>query len=352
MLHHSNFLNACARKPIDTVPVWYMRQAGRYQPEYRKIRERYSLLDICRQPELCYEVTRLPVDQLGVDAAILFSDIMVPIGPLGVAFDIKEHVGPVIESPIRSASDVDRLHLYDPNADLPYVMETIRLLSADLAVPLIGFAGGPFTLASYMVEGGPTRNYVHTKQLMWSEPEVWQTLMDKLADMCIAYLTAQVQAGSSAVQLFDSWVGSLATEDFERHVLPAVQRVFAALQPLGVPLIYSGVTTGELLPLIAKSGATVVSIDWRVPVAAARSRLGESIAIQGNLDPVLLFAPWPELERRARAVIDAGIREPGFVFNLGHGVVHHQPTVDPAVLQRLTTFVHEYSADRLRRDKE
>jgi uroporphyrinogen decarboxylase len=324
-----------------------MRQAGRYQPEYRKVREKYSLLEIVRHPEICFQVTKLPVDQLNVDAAILFSDIMVPVGPLGVKFDIKEHVGPVIESPVRSAADVDRLHLYDPNIELPYVMETIRMLANDLPVPLIGFTGGPFTLASYMIEGGPSRNYVRTKQLMWSEPAVWHTLMDKLAEMNIAYLTAQIQAGASAVQLFDSWVGHLAPEDFERYVLPAVQKMFTALRPLGVPLIYSGVITGELLPLIAQSGATVVSIDWRVPIPEARKRLGSHIAIQGNLDPVLLFAPWQELERRARAVVDAGIAGPGFIFNLGHGVVHNNPTIETATLARLTEFVHEYSRERL-----
>ncbi|WDL96202.1 uroporphyrinogen decarboxylase [Alicyclobacillus sp. ALC3] len=345
MLENTRFLDACWRRPVDRLPVWYMRQAGRYQPEYRKIRERYSLLDIVRHPEVCKEVTMLPVEQLNVDAAILFSDIMVPVGPLGVQFDIKEAVGPVIESPIRSQSDVDRLHLYDPVAELPYVFDTIQMLHRDLKVPLIGFTGGPFTLASYLVEGGPSRNYVRTKQLMWSEPDVWQSLMDKLADMTISYLTAQIDAGARAVQLFDSWVGSLAPEDFETFVLPVIQRVFAALEPHGVPLIYSGVVTGELLPLIAKTGATVVSIDWRVPIESARARLGSNIAIQGNLDPAMLFAPWSAILPRARAIVDAGLAAPGFIFNLGHGVVHNNPPIETAILRQLTDFVHAYSSE-------
>lgn len=348
MLDNMRFLDACWRRPVDRLPVWYMRQAGRYQPEYRKIREQYTLLDIVRHPEICREVTMLPVEQLDVDAAILFSDIMVPVGPLGVQFDIKEAVGPVIESPIRYASDIERLHLYDPAAQLPHVFETIRMLHRDLTVPLIGFSGGPFTLASYLVEGGPSRNYVRTKQLMWSEPVVWRSLMDKLGDMTIAYLTLQIEAGASAVQLFDSWVGSLAPEDFAASVLPVIQRVFQALRPLGVPLIYSGVVTGELLPLIGQTGATVVSIDWRVPIDSARTRLGPDIAIQGNLDPVLLFAPWPAIEARARAVIDSGVAAPGFVFNLGHGVVHNNPPIETATLRRLTDFVHSYSEERIR----
>jgi len=341
------FIRACMRSPITHVPVWYMRQAGRYQPEYREIRKKYSLLDICRHPEVCYEVTKLPVDYLGVDAAILFSDIMVPIGPMGMAFDIKEGIGPVIESPIRTPADIDRLHVFDPAAELPHVLDTIRLLKRDLTVPLIGFTGAPFTLASYMVEGGPSRSYIKTKQFMWSEPAQWQRLMDKLADMIVVYLTAQVQSGAAAVQVFDSWVGSLAPRDYKTYVWPAMKRIFNALKPLGVPLIYSGVGTGELLTLMGETGANVVSVDWRVPLSSARERLPEAVALQGNLDPIMLFGPWSELEARTREIIDEGLAAGGFIFNLGQGVVHHNPPIEPETLRRLTAFVHEYSRDRL-----
>ncbi|MCL6597526.1 MAG: uroporphyrinogen decarboxylase [Alicyclobacillus macrosporangiidus] len=341
------FLLACQRQPVPYVPVWYMRQAGRYQPEYRQLRERYSLLDICRIPELCMEVTRLPVTQLGVDAAILFSDIMVPLGPMGVDFDIVEHVGPVTHNPVQSAADVARLRVYDPAAELPYVAESVRLICDSVDVPLIGFAGAPFTLASYIVEGRPSRDYLKTKRLMWSEPAVWQSLMDKLADVVIRYLRMQIDAGAAAVQLFDSWVGSLAPEDFQAHVLPAMRRIFGAIADTGVPAIYFGVGTGELLPLFAEAGASVVGVDWRVSIREARRRTGGGVAIQGNLDPALLLAPWPEIERRARSVIDQGLEADGFIFNLGHGVVYHQPPVAVDTLRRLTEFVHEYSALRI-----
>lgn len=343
-MQNDMFLRACAQRDLHYIPVWYMRQAGRYQPEYREIRKKYSLLEICRHPEVCYEVTKLPVDQLGVDAAILFSDIMVPIGPMGLAFDIREGVGPVIESPIRSLQDVDRLQAFQPEEALPHVLETIRLLKRDLSVPLIGFTGAPFTLASYMVEGGPSRSYVKTKQLMWREPQVWMRLMDKLSDMIVMYLTAQVQAGAAAVQVFDSWVGSLAPRDYQKYVWPTMKRIFAGLEKTGVPLIYSGVGTGELLSLMAETGAHVVSIDWRVPLDKARERMPRSVALQGNLDPIMLFGPWSALEERTREIIDEGIADGGFIFNLGQGIVHHNPPIDPDVLRRLTAFVHEYSA--------
>lgn len=341
------FLHACRRQPVDAAPVWFMRQAGRYQPEYRRIRERYSLLEICNRPDVCAEVTRLPVEQLGVDAAILFSDIAVPFGPMGFDYDIKEGIGPVVNNPIRTAADVDAIVRFNPAEGLPYVLDTIGLLREQLAVPLIGFAGAPFTLASYLIEGKPSRDHVKTKEFMWGQPCAWQTLMDKLGDVVITYLTAQVKAGASAVQLFDTWVGCLSPEDFRRFVLPVVQRIFASLKPLGVPLIYFGKDTGELLGQIADSGATVLSIDWRVPLPEARMRTGDKFPLQGNLDPALLFAPWAELEMRTRNVIDAGLEANGYIFNLGWGILHQTPSVDPAILRKLTAFVHEYSAERL-----
>jgi uroporphyrinogen decarboxylase len=338
------FLRACRREPVERVPVWFMRQAGRYQPEYRRIRERHSLLEICRNPSLCCEVTRLPVEQLGVDAAILFSDIMIPVGAMGVEFDIREGVGPVIEHPVRTEADVQRMRLMEPDRDVPYVLEAVARLAAELPVPLIGFSGAPFTLASYLVEGRPTRDFLEVKRLMWSAPAIWAHLMERLTQMVIDYLTAQVRAGAHAVQLFDSWVGALTPMDFKHFVFPYMRQIFTALQPLGVPLIYFGVTTGELLPLMAQSGATVIGVDWRVPMSEARRRVGPSVAVQGNLDPALLLAPWPQIEAHARRIIDEGIEAPGFIFNLGHGVI---PAAHPDTLRRLTEWVHEYSAARL-----
>ncbi len=334
------FLRACRKEPVDTIPVWYMRQAGRYDADYRRIRERYSLVEICQEPEICYEVTKMPVDKLGVDAAILFSDIMIPIGAMGLSFEIREHVGPVIDNPIRTQTDVERLHLFQPSEKLPYVLDTIRMLEQNLAVPLIGFTGAPFTLASYMIEGGPSRDYIHTKQMMVGNTPVWNKLMDKLKDMIVTYAKAQVIAGVQALQLFDSWVGNLAPQDYEDYVLPTMKQIFLALADLHVPLIYFGVTTGELLTRFRETGATVVGVDWRVPIASARVRLGTSVAIQGNLDPAMLYAPWPELEKRVISILHEGAKTPGFIFNLGHGV---KPTTDVQTLRRLTEFVHEYS---------
>ncbi|WP_067923203.1 uroporphyrinogen decarboxylase [Alicyclobacillus shizuokensis] len=344
MSRSSRFLRACWREPVDAAPVWFMRQAGRYQPEYRQLRERYSLLQICQEPELCARVTRLPVEQLGVDAAILFSDISLPIGAMGRQFEIQEHIGPVLAQPLRDRHDVESLHRFEPEEALPYVFETIRELKRTLTVPLIGFAGAPFTLASYLIEGGPSRDYRLTKQMMWAQPDLWQDLMDTLADVTVRYLRAQIEAGADAVQVFDSWVGSLAPEDYRSFVLPTMRRIMEDLRPLAVPLIYFGVTTGELLPIWRETGATVIGVDWRVDMADAARRVGDGIALQGNLDPTLLFAPWEVIEARARSILDAGLSHPGFIFNLGHGV--HRLT-DGSKLQRLAAFVHEYSRQKL-----
>lgn len=294
------------------------------------------------------EVTKLPVTQLGVDAAILFSDIMVPIAPMGINFEIRENVGPVVESPIRTEADVERLRVFNPREDLPHVLKSISLIRENIDVPLIGFAGAPYTLASYIIEGKPSRDYVKTKQMMWGNPNLWFQLMDKLADVIVAYLQAQVEAGAQAVQIFDSWIGSLGPEDYRHYVLPAMKKIFNGLSTAGVPLIYFGVNTGELLATFTETGATVIGIDWRVPLHAARERIPSSFPIQGNLDPAMLFAPWPAIEQRTREILDAGMEHDGFIFNLGHGVIHHQPPVEVATLQRLTAFVHEYSADCLR----
>ncbi|AEJ44113.1 uroporphyrinogen decarboxylase [Alicyclobacillus acidocaldarius] len=336
---NNRFLRACRREPVDRVPVWFMRQAGRYDPEYRHIRETYTLLDICREPELCARVTRMPVDKLGVDAAILFSDIMVPVGAMGMSFSLQEHVGPVMERPLRTEEDIASLRVFEPEEELPFVLETIRHLANTLPVPLIGFAGGPFTLASYMVEGGPSRDYVHTKVLMLARPDLWGRLMSKLSQAMARYLRAQVQAGASAVQIFDSWVGSLSVHAFRAHVKPYIQAMLADLAQLGVPLIYFGVHTGELLADFAEAGATVVGVDWRTPLDRARQRVGTSVALQGNLDPVSLFAPPDVLRREVETVLWLGTESPGYIFNLGHGV---KPTTDLAQLQRVVEWVHTF----------
>ncbi|MBB6735052.1 uroporphyrinogen decarboxylase [Cohnella zeiphila] len=343
---NDRFLRACRREPVDRVPVWYMRQAGRYDPDYRKIKEKYSLLEICRQPELAVEVTMMPVRKLGVDAAILYSDIMNPVASIGIDFDIVKDVGPVIHNPLRNAADVDRLRPIDVEGDLPHILETIRLLRKELDVPLITFGGAPFTLASYLIEGRPSKSYIRTKELMYAEPDVWHRLMGKLADMAAAYLRAHAEAGAQAVQLFDSWVGSLAPHDFEQFVLPHVRSIFAQLKDVAIPKIYyPGVSSGELLPLTVDLEADVIGLDWRVPIAEGRRRTGGRFAVQGNLDPYVLTAPAAVIREEARRILDEGMREPGFIFNLGHGLF---PEASLDKLRELTEFIHSYSEKRLR----
>lgn len=338
---NTTFIDACLRKPVSRTPVWYMRQAGRYQAEYRKIRETAGILDICRTPELTYEVTMLPVRQLGIDAAILFSDIMIPVAAMGVDLRIDPGKGPVIGEPVRSAADVAKLHVAEPEQDLTFVQDAIKMLVADLDIPLIGFCGAPFTLSSYLVEGGASRNFAHTKALMYGEPETWHALMTKLTDTVIASLRAQVGAGASAVQVFDSWVGALSPQDYAEFVLPHSTRIFEGLADLNVPRIHFGVLTGELLPLMRDAGADVVGVDWRTPMDVAIGRLGDSVAVQGNLDPITLLAGWDAVERQARDILERSKGASGHVFNLGHGVL---PQTDPDVLIRLTEWIHEVTA--------
>lgn len=322
------------------VPVWFMRQAGRSLPEYRALREHNDILQICRNPELAAEVTLQPVRRLGVDAAILFSDIVVPLQAMGVELDIVPGVGPVIQSPIRTVGDVDRLQPLEPPQGVPFVLETIERLVADLDVPLIGFGGAPFTLASYLVEGGPSRNHERTKALMYGEPETWNKLMDRLSEGVLAYLRAQVHAGAQAVQLFDSWVGALGPREYEAHVLPAVERILGGLSDLDAPRIYFGVNTSELIPLMARAGADVIGVDWRVPLSEARRRVGPDVALQGNLDPSVCFAPLQVVEQKTLEVLEEGGGR-GHVFNLGHGVL---PGTDPDVLRRIVEVVHSWRA--------
>ena len=316
-----------------------MRQAGRALPEYRAVRAKASMFDVIRTPELAAEVTVQPVRRLGVDAAILFSDIVVPLFALGVGVELREGVGPVVEQPLRTDADLKRLRPFEPEVDAPYVAETVRLVVGELDVPLIGFAGGPFTLASYLVEGGPSKTHARTKALMHSEPGTWRELVDRLAGISLASLRAQVEAGAQAVQLFDSWAGALSPDDYRTHVLDASARIFAGLDDLGVPRIHFGVGTGELLGLLGAAGADVVGVDWRVPLDAARTRVADGLALQGNLDPAVCLAPWDVVEAAAFDVLRRNGGHPGHVFNLGHGVL---PETDPDTLRRLVELVHAY----------
>ncbi|MGG6314340.1 uroporphyrinogen decarboxylase [Paenibacillus macerans] len=342
MVYNDRLIRALRRQEVDRLPVWYMRQAGRYDPDYRKIKEKYSLLEICRQPELAAEVTMMPVRKLGVDAAILYSDIMNPVASLGVDFDIVKNIGPVIEQPIRTAADIERLKPIDVHKDLSHILETISILDKELDVPLITFAGAPFTIASYLIEGRPSKSYIRTKSMMYGEPELWFKLMDKLGDMVITYLRAHVQSGGKAFQLFDSWVGALAPKDFVKYVLPTITRIFAELRDLDVPKIYfPGVSSGELLPTLTGIAADCIGLDWRVSISEGRRRTGGKFAVQGNLDPYLLTAPMDVIKQQAKDIIDEGISEAGFVFNLGHGL-YPEASIDK--LRELTEFIHEYSA--------
>jgi len=326
---------------VDRIPVWFMRQAGRSLPEYRRLKEDHSILDLCRKPDLATEVTLQPVRRLGVDAAILFSDIVVPLMGLGIEVDIVPGVGPVFADPLREKGDVDRIRQLDAGADVPFVLETIRQLVTELEVPLIGFSGAPFTLACYLIEGGPSKDHARTKALMYSDPSTWSDLMMRLAEMILAYTRAQVAAGARAIQLFDSWIGVVGRDDFDVHVKPAVAHILDGLQDLDVPRIYFGLAAGELLSSFGSLGADVVGIDWRIPLDEARERIGSDVAVQGNLDPATCLASTAVLDARAQEVLRRG-GGTGHVFNLGHGVL---PQTDPAVLSHLVELVHDWNGD-------
>jgi uroporphyrinogen decarboxylase len=338
----SPFLRACRRQPVPHTPVWFMRQAGRSLPEYRAARKkRKSMLAACMVPDLVTELTLQPLRRYHVDAAILFSDIVVPLRAVGVDVDIKPGIGPVIGKPVRREADLVQLRDLEP-PDVSYLAPAISSLVAELgSTPLIGFAGGPFTLASYLVEGGPSKNQERTKALMYGDPRLWHVLLTRLTDITIAFLQVQVSAGASAVQLFDSWVGTLSPEDYRAAVLPHSRRVFGALAGTGVPRLHFGVGTGELLGLMSEAGADVVGVDWRVSLDEAVRRVDIGTALQGNLDPAVLLAPWDVVELRARDVLSRGRAAEGHIFNLGHGVL---PETDPDALARLADFVHEESA--------
>lgn len=333
----SPFIRACRGQDHDVMPVWFMRQAGRALQEYRDIRKEHSFHDVVETPDLATEVTLQPVRRYGVDAAILFSDIVTPVQSMGIGLEIQKGVGPVVERPFRTPADVDRLRPLDPEADVPFVLQTVRQLVAELDVPLIGFAGAPFTVASYLVEGGPSKSYAHTKALMLTDARTWDRLMSTLADITLTSLRSQVEAGASAVQLFDSWAGALTPSDYERYVLPYSQRIMSGLEDLGVPRIHFGVATGELLGLMAAAGADVVGVDWRVPLDVGRSRIPEGVGTQGNLDAAAVLAPWEQVEERVRDVLRRADGRMDHVFNLGHGVM---PPTDPDILARVVELVH------------
>ena len=332
------FLRACRREPVDRTPVWFMRQAGRYMAEYRALREKHTLLELCRTPELAVEVTLQPIRAIGFDAAILFSDLLIPLAPMGIPFDFQAGEGPVIQAPVRSAADVAVLRRIEPREELGMVLEAVRLLRRELEVPLIGFAGAPFTLASYAIEGGHSTNFARTKGLMYGEPATWHRLAGLLADVVADYLRAQVEAGAQAVQLFDSWIGALDEADYREFALPHVKRIFDGLADIDVPKIHFGTGTGHLLAAQREAGGTVIGVDWRTPLDEGWRRAGEGVAVQGNLDPTLLFAPRERLLARVDDVLRRAGGRPGHVFNLGHGILPGTP-VD--AVRAVVDHVHE-----------
>lgn len=334
---NNTFIDACFQRKTQYTPVWYMRQAGRYMPEYRKIKEKYKILDICKTPELASKISLLPVEKLGVDAAILFADIMIPLLGVGVDLDIVEEIGPIIKHPVLTNNDVKKLRALEPEQDIPYLLNTIDLLRHELDVPLIGFSAAPFTLASYLIEGKPTRNFIKTKLLMYSNTKVWNLLMDKLTDMIIIYLESQIKAGVQAIQVFDSWVGSLSEEDYREYVLPYTSRIFNNLKNPSVPFIHFGTNTAGLLELFSSVDCDVVSIDWRIPIAKAWKQIQYKKAIQGNVDPVLLLSDFSLIKKHVDELFASLQKREGYIFNLGHGVLRDTPVEN---LVKLTEYVH------------
>ncbi len=337
------FVRACLRQPVDFTPVWFLRQAGRYMPEYQAVRRHHSLLDICKKPEIAAEVTITAAEKLDVDAAIIFADLLLPFECMGVPFEFRAGEGPVVDHPIRSAADIDRL-VTDRSAELGYVAEAIRKVSAHFQdrLGIIGFCGAPFTLASYMIEGGGSRNWIETKTLMYRDPIAWHTLLEKLSTVLVAYCRQQVEAGADVIQIFDSWVGSLSNEDYRDYVLPVTTALVRQVQSLGVPVIYFGVDTASLLPAMRTIGADVIGLDWRVPLDRGWSDLGYTTAVQGNLDPITLFAPPDVLRSRVHAVLQQAAGRPGHIFNLGHGIVPGTPVEN---VQRVVQYVREFGGE-------
>ncbi|MCU1296235.1 MAG: uroporphyrinogen decarboxylase [Acidobacteriaceae bacterium] len=338
----SRFVKACKSLPVDRTPVWFMRQAGRYMPEYRAVRKQRSLIEICKKPEVAAEVTITAAEFLGVDAAIIFADLLLPFEVMGLPFHFEAGEGPVVDEPVRGAEDIARLRT-DRVADLGYVSEAVRQVCKHFgaSLPVIGFCGAPFTLASYMIEGGGSRNYVHTKKMMYSSPFAWDELMRKLVEVTSEYATDQVRAGADVIQIFDSWVGCLSVEDYRRYVLPHTTQLVKSLQRTGVPVIYFGTDSSTLLSSMRETGADVIGLDWRIPLDEGWDRIGHDRSVQGNLDPVVLFAHWKEVKSRAEDILSRAAGRPGHIFNLGHGILPETPVEN---VKALAQFVQEYSA--------
>jgi uroporphyrinogen decarboxylase len=332
----SRFLRACLMKPVDRPPVWFLRQAGRYMAEYREVRKHHTLVEICKRPELAAEVTITAAEKLGVDAAIIFADLLLPLEPMGLDFEFVAGEGPMVHHPLRTPEAIDKLRV-DRTGQLEYVAAAIAKVAGHFgdALGMIGFCGAPFTLASYMIEGGSSRNYIFTKQMMYAEPYAWQKLLDKLVTVLTAFAKQQVDAGADVIQIFDSWVGSLSVEDYRDYVLPVTTRLVRAVQEMGVPVIYFGVETASLLPAMRETGADVIGLDWRTPLDEGWRALGYSCAVQGNLDPITLFAPEPILETRVKQVLAQADGRPGHIFNLGHGIVPGTPVENVQAVVRM-----------------
>lgn len=336
------FLRACRRQPSEYTPIWLMRQAGRYLKEYRALRRRFSFLEMCKNPELAAKVTLLPIEKLKVDAAIIFADILLPLEPMGVELEFSKSEGPVFRHPIREMKQIDGLRIIEPEEDLPFLMEAIRIVRGELEgkIPLIGFSGAPFTLASYLIEGGHSKNYVLTKGLMYQNRLAWDSLMEKISEVVVRYLNAQVRSGVQALQLFDSWVGCMSPNDYEEYVFPYSKKVIDGLDG-NVPLIHFATSSSTLLERMKRAGGNVIGLDWRVDLREAWARLGYDVAVQGNLDPVILLGPVDLVEKEVKRILDSAEGRPGHIFNLGHGILPNTP-VDHVVA--LVEAVHQYSS--------
>lgn len=342
-LADSRFLRACRRETVDATPIWLMRQAGRYMAEYRKLREKYGILELIKTPELAMEVTLQPINAFDLDAAIIFADILPPLEGMGLQLEFAKGEGPIIHNPVRTAADVERLTVRPPQEALWFTLEAIKLTRETLnsGIPLIGFSGAPFTLASYAIEGGGSKTHEKVKALMYSDPIAWDALMSKLAEVAGQYLKAQAEAGAQTLQLFDSWVGQLSPADYRRYAAPYSKRAIDIARTAGVPIIHFGTNTSGMLTDIRDAGGDVIGVDWRIEIDTAADILGDEVAIQGNLDPVTLFAPWDELQRQTQTVLDKMQGRRGHIFNLGHGILQHTPVEN---VRRLVDFVHEYTA--------
>jgi uroporphyrinogen decarboxylase len=331
---NDRFLRACRGEAVDRTPIWIMRQAGRYLPEYRELRKGRTMLETVSTPDLAAEATLQPIRRFGFDAAILFSDLTVPFTPMGAPFDIKEGVGPVVHDPVRTPADLDRLRLFEPEEGLPFVLETIRILKGELDVPLIGFTGAPFTLASYLIEGGPSKDHKRTRALMYAEPAFWHRLMELLSEVVRRYLSAQIRAGADAVQLFDSWIGVIDEAAYREFLLPHMRSIFDGLRPLGAPVIHFGTGTAALLPVMQEAGGDVLGVDWRISLTRAAASMRPT-PLQGNLDPALLLVGGEPMLRRGGAILEEGRELPGHIFNLGHGIYPETPIENVEALVEL-----------------